>query len=128
MMFAACSPVALTVRYNRPSGRNLAMPELEVLRWPQDRPLERESVAKIWARDGFSCDLWVDPPGQEWIDFVHSTDERVVVKEGRLEFEVQGARAMLEPGDQVLIPAGSRHSVWNRGSTTACWFYGYKRH
>ena len=104
------------------------MPELEVLRWPQDRPLERESVAEIWARDGFSCDLWVDPPGQEWIDFVHSTDERVVVKEGRLEFEVQGARAMLEPGDQVLIPAGSRHSVWNRGSTTACWFYGYKRH
>lgn len=68
------------------------MPELEVLRWPQDRPLERESVADVWARDGFSCDLWVDPPGQEWIDFVHSTDERVVVKEGRLEFEVQGAR------------------------------------
>ena len=104
------------------------MPELEVLRWPQDRPLERGSDGKNLGPDGFSWDLWVDPPGQEWIDFVHSTDERVVVKEGRLEFEVQGARAMLEPGDQVLIPAGSRHSVWNRGSTTACWFYGYKRH
>ena len=104
------------------------MPEPEVLRWQRGRPLERESVAEDWARDGFSCELWVDPPGQEWIDFVHSTDERVVVKEGKLEFEVQGARAMLEPGDQVLIPAGSRHSVWNRGSTAASWLYGYRRH
>ncbi|HEX5411906.1 MAG TPA: cupin domain-containing protein [Terriglobia bacterium] len=104
------------------------MPELRVHRWPQSQPLERESVATAWARDGFGCDLWVDPPGQEWIGFVHATDERVVVQEGSLEFEVEGARAMLGPGDQVLIPAGSRHSVWNRGSTTARWFYGYQRH
>ena len=66
------------------------MPEPEVLRWQRGRPLERESVVEDWARDGFSCELWVDPPGQEWIDFVHSTDERVVVKEGKLEFRSPG--------------------------------------
>ncbi len=103
------------------------MPDLEIRRWPQDQVLETVSVAKVWARDGFSCDLWVDPPGREWLDFVHPADERVVVKEGEIEFEVEGARAMLGPGDEVLIPAGSRHSVWNRGSSTARWFYGYKR-
>ena len=102
------------------------MPELEISRWPQGRPLETRSVAEVWARDGFSCELWVDPPGQQWLDFVHPTDERVVVKEGRVEFEVEGARAMLNPGDEVFIPAGSRHSVWNRGSSTARWLYGYR--
>jgi mannose-6-phosphate isomerase-like protein (cupin superfamily) len=103
------------------------MSELRVRRWPQGLPLELQSVADVWASDGFSCDLWVDPPGQQWLDFVHPTDERVVVKEGMLEFEVEGTRAMLGAGDEVFIPAGHRHSVWNRGSTTARWFYGYKR-
>lgn len=103
------------------------MPVLEVRRWPQGQPLERQSVARVWSRDGFSCDHWVDPPGQQWLDFVHPTDERVVIKEGSVEFEVEGARAMLGPGDEVFIPATRRHSVWNRGSTVARWFYGYKR-
>jgi mannose-6-phosphate isomerase-like protein (cupin superfamily) len=102
------------------------MTELKVSRWPLDQSLDSRTVAEVWARDGFSCDLWVDFPGQEWLDFVHRTDERVVVKEGTLEFEVEGSRAMLGPGDEVFIPAGSRHSVWNRGSSTARWFYGYR--
>ncbi len=100
---------------------------LEISRWPDDRPLETKSVAEVWALDGFSCSLWVDPPGQQWLDFVHQTDERVAVKEGSVEFEVEGARAVLGPGDAVFIPAGSRHSVWNRGSSTACWFHGYRQ-
>ena len=103
------------------------MIELEIHCWPQDQPLDPQTVAEAWARNGFSCDLWEDPPGQQWLDFVHSTDERVVVKEGRLEFEVEGARAVLGPGEGVLIPAGGRHSVWNRGTCTARWFYGYRR-
>ncbi len=103
------------------------MQELEIRRWPNEQPLEESAVAKTWKVDGFGCDLWVDPPGQKWLDFVHSTDERVLVKEGKIEFEVDGARAMLGPGDEVFIPAGRHHSVWNRGSSTARWFYGYRR-
>ena len=102
------------------------MSELEIRRWPQGQPLESQGVSEGWARDGFSCDLWVDPPGQQWVNFVHQTDERVVVKEGRIEFEVEGACATLEPGDEVFIPAGSRHSVRNRSLSTARWFYGYR--
>jgi quercetin dioxygenase-like cupin family protein len=105
----------------------MAMPALKISRWPDNQPLEAKSVAEVWARDGFSCELWVDPPGQQWLDFLHPTDERVVVKEGTLEFEVEGARSMVGPGGVVFIPAGSRHSVWNRGSSTARWFYGYRR-
>ena len=103
------------------------MPDLEVHRWPAGRSIDQRTVEAAWAKDGFSCGLWVDPPGRAWLDFVHATDERVVVKEGTLEFQVEDARAMLQPGDEVFIPAGSRHSVWNRGLTTARWFYGYRK-
>ena len=103
------------------------MNDLSVKQWPQSTPVTREKVAEAWSAEGFSCDLWVDPPGQQWLDFVHDTDEVVVVKEGRLQCEGEGNRALLGPGDEVLIPAGARHSVWNRGSTTARWFYGYRR-
>lgn len=103
------------------------MRDLSVKQWPQTTPITRENVAAAWSAEDFTCDLWVDPPGQQWLDFVHDTDELVVVREGRLEFEVEGKRAMLGPGDEVFIPAGARHSVWNRGGTTARWFYGYRR-
>ena len=86
----------------------------------------RSSVAEAWSPDGFDCKLWVDPPGQEWLNFRHDVDERVVVLEGHLEFEISGARSDLYPGDEVHIPAGASHSVWNRGNTTARWLYGYK--
>ena len=102
-------------------------PKLEVRRWPQGDTLTEHVVAEEWGKEGFSCGLWVDPPGQSWLDFVHGTDERVVVKEGALDVEVEGARAMLAPGDEVFIPAGARHSVWNRGRTTARWYYGYRK-
>ena len=90
-------------------------------------PPDQGTVAKSWAKDGFDCGLWVDPPGQAWLDFVHSTDERVMVGEGTLDLEVDGVRAILGPGDEAFIPAGAQHSVWNRGSTVARWFFGYRR-
>ena len=100
------------------------MAELEIRRWPADKPLESEIVAE--ARDGFGCDLWADPPGRLWLDFVHPAYERGVVREGRIEFEVEGARAMPGRGDEVFIPDGRCHGAWDRGPSAARWFYGYK--
>ena len=96
-------------------------------RWPEGAPITPQAVAEAWAKDGFDRALWIDPPGQAWLDFVHPTDERVVVQQGRLEFDVEGGRAVLEAGDEVFIPAGKGYSVWNRGDTIARWFYGYRR-
>jgi len=48
--------------------------------------IDREQVAADWAKRGFSCDLWIDPPGRRWEDFTHATDELVVVLEGEMEF------------------------------------------
>ncbi len=40
-----------------------------------------KEVSKNWEKRGFSCDTWVDSPAQRWEDFVHTTDEVVIVLE-----------------------------------------------
>ena len=90
-------------------------------------PVDRTAVADRWRERGFSCDLWVDPPGQDWADFVHSVDELVVVVEGEVEFEIDGVVHRPAPGGELLIPAGARHTVRNRGEGTSRWLYGYRR-
>jgi quercetin dioxygenase-like cupin family protein len=84
-------------------------------------------VSRDWTARGFSCDLWVDPPGQRWEDFVHTTDELVLVLEGELEFEIDGEISQPETGEEIFIPAGAVHSVRNIGASTARWLYGYRK-
>jgi len=86
----------------------------------------QQEVSNNWAARGFSCDLWIDPPGQSWEDFIHGTDEVVVVLAGELEFEINGKIVHPEAGEEVYIPAGVVHSVRNIGNTTARWLYGYR--
>ncbi|MDP6345099.1 MAG: cupin domain-containing protein [Alphaproteobacteria bacterium] len=79
-------------------------------------PLEQAAVAAAWAGRGYSCRLFVDPPGQQWLDFVHDCNELVTVVEGRLEMTV---------GDEVFIERGAVHSVCNIHAGTTKWLFGY---
>ena len=47
------------------------------------KPIDRDAISQDWNARGYSCDLFVDPPGREWNGFVHRTDELVTVMEGR---------------------------------------------
>lgn len=87
--------------------------------------MDRKSVERDWAGRGFGCDLWVDPPGQRWEDFVHRTDELLMPVEGELEVEIDGRVHRPQIGEELFIPAGAHHSVRNIGGTTARWLYGY---
>ena len=88
--------------------------------------VDRERVAADWAARGFGCDLWVDPPGRRWEDFVHPTDELVMLLEGEQEFEIEGVVSRPAIGGELLIPAGAVHSARNVGRTTSRWLYGYR--
>jgi mannose-6-phosphate isomerase-like protein (cupin superfamily) len=88
--------------------------------------VDRAQIEREWRVRGFSCGLWVDPPGQVWEDYVHSTDELLMVLEGELELEMQGRTFRPKMGEEVSIPARMTHSVRNVGGTTARWLYGYK--
>ena len=88
-------------------------------------PSDEAAVAADWRARGYSCRRFVDPPGQEWNDFVHGTNELVTVTEGRLALEIAGERLVAEPGDEVFIPRGATHSVHNIHAGTTRWLFGY---
>jgi mannose-6-phosphate isomerase-like protein (cupin superfamily) len=88
-------------------------------------PIDAAAVQADWSARGFSCHPFVDPPGREWRDFVHDTNELVTVVEGRLELTVAGARCLAGPGDEVLIPRGAPHTVRNVHAGTTRWLFGY---
>lgn len=88
--------------------------------------MDIEIIRQDWRKRGFSCDLWVDPPGQRWDGYVHGTDELVMVVEGEIEFEVAGVIHHPSTGQEVFILAGAVHSVGNVGKTEARWLYGYR--
>ena len=88
-------------------------------------PVDRDAVAADWRARGYSCGLFVDPPGQEWNDFVHAVNELVTVAEGRLRMSVGEQTFVAEPGDEVFIPKGARHSLKNIDTGTTRWLYGY---
>ncbi len=85
-----------------------------------------EQLALKWKALGFSCGLWIDPPGQVWENFIHDTDEIVCVASGKVEFEIGGKIRHPKAGEELLIPARVNHSVRNIGGTEARWYYGYK--
>jgi len=89
--------------------------------------MDRKQIEKDWRARGFSCALWVDPPGQVWADFVHDVDELVLLVEGEIELEMAGRKLRPRAGEEVLIPARTAHTVRNVGGTTARWLYGYAR-
>lgn len=88
-------------------------------------PINRDQVAQDWRTRGYSCDVFTDPPGREWNDFVHATNELVTVIVGKLKLTIGGEEIVAEPGDEVFIPKGVRHSVKNMSSSTTHWLYGY---
>ena len=57
----------------------------------------------------------------------NETDEVVIVLDGEMEFEVEGQLHRPQSGEELLISAGSLHSVRNIGNKTASWRYGYGR-
>ena len=88
-------------------------------------PVDKQEVSRDWRARGYSCGLFVDPPGQAWLDFVHETNELVAVVDGRLEMVVSGVSVVMEAGDEVFIPKHATHSVINIHDGVSRWLYGY---
>jgi quercetin dioxygenase-like cupin family protein len=87
----------------------------------------QDAVSRSWHERGFSCGLWIDPPGQVWADYVHDVDELVVVVDGDVEFDIEGKVHRPAPGEELFIPARARHTVRNLGCCESRWLYGYRR-
>jgi len=88
--------------------------------------MDQEKIKKDWDSRGYSFGVFKDPPGQVWADFVHRTDELVVLAEGEIEIEIEGNSEQPPIGEEVFIPAKVVQTVRNIGKTNNVWYYGYK--
>ena len=52
--------------------------------------MNSEQIKKDWNSRGYSFGIFKDSPGQVWADFVHRTDELVVLSEREIEIEIEG--------------------------------------
>ena len=76
-----------------------------------------ELIKQNWNSRGYSFGVFRDPPGQVWADFVHKTDELVVLAEGEIEVLIEGKVERPKIGEEVFIPANVVHTVRNDEQT-----------
>ena len=67
--------------------------------------MNSDLIKRDWHSRGYSFGVFRDPPGQVWADFVHQTDELVVLAEGEIEVEIEGKAERFQIGGMVFIPA-----------------------
>ena len=89
--------------------------------------MDHDLFKQNWNSRGYSFGIFKDPPGQVWADFVHKTDELVVLAEGEIQIEIEGKSQRPQIGEEVFIPANAVHTVRNVGSVGDVCYYGYKK-
>ncbi|MCA8974106.1 MAG: cupin domain-containing protein [Planctomycetes bacterium] len=90
------------------------------------RLVDHPTVRADWARRGYSCELWIDPPDRVWHDFQHETDLLLLLLEGAIRIELPDRTIRLEVGDEVGIPAHTRFTIRHAGEQPARWLHGYR--
>src|SRR5262245_52014459 len=89
--------------------------------------IDKDAIRADWASQGFSCEVWVDPPNHVCQDFQHDVDQVILLLEGEIQVEMPGRTVRLDVGDELTIPAHTRHTVRNRVERPARWLSGYRR-
>lgn len=84
-------------------------------------------VEKRWQKQGFATETRSDPPGQIALSPAPDADELLLVLDGRIEIEIEGATLEPQVGEEVLVPAGTVLSLRNAGKAKARWLYGLRR-
>jgi len=89
--------------------------------------MNKEKLEKDWVTRGFSFGVGTIKAGDGVNEAVHDDqDELVLMESGRYEFTVDNETFVQEGDSEVLIPAGSRHSIKNLGTRDSKIYYGYK--
>ncbi len=89
------------------------------------RPVEAALRATL-VREGFEVLGWDDAPGARYAPHSHDHDESLWVVDGVMTFGVGGAELRLEPGDRLMLPAGTVHTAV-AGPAGATYLVGQRR-
>ena len=77
----------------------------------RDGPLEETALRHKLESLGYRVSTYVYPPGTVFPEHDHAIDKIDAVLAGRFEFGSEQGTVVLEAGDWVVVPAGTRHSA-----------------
>ncbi len=88
-------------------------------------PLNLSALAWDWGSRGYSCERDSLAPQQSAPERVAGEDRLLCVQDGRLEILIEGRRRFeVEPGDEVMLPDGTKYRLENVDSREARWLLG----
>lgn len=71
-----------------------------------------DATLKAWIqKQGWSCQVWEDPPGAYHSPHDHSYSHRVLLEVGRMDFTVESTTYRLESGDTLDLPRRVTHEA-----------------
>lgn len=89
--------------------------------------MNKEELEKDWTDRSFSFGVGTIKAGDGINEAVHDDkDELVLMESGKYEFTIDNETFIQEGDTEVLIPAGSTHSIKNLGIKDSKIYYGYK--
>ena len=89
--------------------------------------MNKEELEKDWANRGFSFGIGTIKAGDGINEAAHDDqDELVLMESGKYEFTIDNETFVQEGNVEVLIPAGTQHSIKNLGAKDSKIYYGYK--
>ncbi len=77
--------------------------------------IDSSELRKLLNQKGLSAMPWEDAAGTIYSEHWHNEDEIIVVLDGSMKFIIQGAEYLVEAGDELVLPAGTRHEAVNTG-------------
>ena len=97
-----------------------------VFRWQASVQPTREQLKSIYLLEGLKPEEETMPPGSEVEDHKHPFDEFRVIVEGELMMSISGNKLVLRPGDRILIPSNTRHSMSNTSEESCVSFCAHR--
>ena len=86
-----------------------------------------DEIREALLAEGFIPSFWDAEPGASYPDYIHSKDEIVWAVSGRAMIKVGNETDELGPGDRVLIPAQTYHTVQVIGDEKLEFFAALKK-
>ncbi len=77
--------------------------------------LDSSALRSLLRKNGLSVMSWEDAAGTRYSEHCHGEDEIIVVYDGTIRFIVHGDEYLVEAGDELVLPAGTKHQAVNSG-------------
>jgi quercetin dioxygenase-like cupin family protein len=96
--------------------------QVTVTPWPDIIPLSEVTIRRRLSDEGLSAYGWGNDPGDSYAAHSHSYNKVIYVVRGEITFGLpdQATQVVLEAGDRLFLPMGTRHSAMVGPSGVYC--------